>query len=413
MILTKRLSANLAFYNRALVFLFVTLFFVENVTKYKHAVFYLMILTVIYYLIKDTKNVLQALNNKLFYFTLFFSIVTYISIGVSLNPESSLKSINNNFLNYGVLSLSILFPIVLYKESKTSVATLLILSFSSALIVMLLVELGSYYVAYEKGIMPFSNYDFRSVSDSLVFYFPVLLSLWYFLPKPKFIYFYLLAFIFLFVLLGTLSRGAWVAVAVSAMLFLLFKRPWKLIIVTISLILIGLVALKLTMPDMTKKLFFKLEQTDSSYRYKNGTQGSAFELIMQKPIVGYGFGDKVYIEKYNSVVEQYPEWTFRQSIGPHNIWLSTWFSSGILGLLSFSLLFISICYYSYRETRMNNNYKQIYFSGITIFISIIGFYFIRGMFEQVNLKPLGILIGFLIALMNSNLDVKNKGIRYE
>ncbi len=42
---------------------------------------------------------------------------------------------------------------------------------------------------------------------------------------------------------------------------------------------------------------------------------------------------------------------------------------------------------------------EIYFAFIALLLSLIGFYLVRGMFEQVDLKPLGILLGFLIAMM--------------
>ncbi|MCW2257069.1 O-antigen ligase [Providencia alcalifaciens] len=398
-------------YNKILIFLFVSLFFVENVTRYKHILFYTMVITALGYLFLDTKNVIQRINKKIFILTVIFSIISYISIIYSIDQSISLKAINNAFLNYGVLSLAVIFPILLYKESKESISKLLIISFCSALVIILLVELIRYYIAYNKGTLPFTTYDFRSVSDALVFYFPLILVLWYVLPKSKIFYFYVLSVIFLFILLGTLSRGAWVAVAISAMIFFLFKRPWKLIAIGLILSIIGVVSLKVNDPLHTEKLFYKLEQTDSSYRYKNGTQGTALELIMMKPLTGYGFGDKVYAKKYNSEVDNHPEWTFRKSIGPHNIWLSIWFSAGILGLLSFCILFISICYCSYKEIKSSQGNKNIYFAGIILFISLLSFYLVRGMFEQVNLKPLGILIGFLIAMMNASL-VNNES-KYE
>ncbi|MEX6225425.1 hypothetical protein AB6F55_11655 [Providencia hangzhouensis] len=62
-------------------------------------------------------------------------------------------------------------------------------------------------------------------------------------------------------------------------------------------------------------------------------------------IIGYGFGDKIYHEKYNSVVT-HPEWKFKRSIGPHNIWLYIWFGAGISGLAIFSAVFLSMCYSS-------------------------------------------------------------------
>ncbi len=393
-------------YNRCLVFLFTILFFIENVTRYKHILFYLMIATVLFYVFLDTKRVLRRLNNKVFYAVLLLSAILYVTIGYSDIPKVSSKAINNNLLNYGILSLAILFPVLLYKESQERVSNLLINSFTASLAVILVVELFRYYIAYTKGVMPFTTYDFRHVSDALVFFFPIIPILWYLVPKPKLIYFFILSIVFLFVLLGTLARGGWVAVAAAAALFLFFKRPWKLITIVSCLVAVSLLTIKTTYPDATKKLFQKLEQIDSSHRYQNGTQGTAFELIMENPIIGYGFGDKIYHEKYDSVVKKHPEWTFKKSIGPHNIWLYTWFGAGIIGLTSFSWLFLSMCYSSFKGVKDSIPESKAYFSFVAILLSLISFYLVRGMFEQVDLKPLGLLAGFLIALMNYN---PNKG----
>lgn len=389
-------------YNRILIFLFITLFFVENVTRYKHILFYIMIATALFYIFSDTKKVISKLKNKEFYFVVLLSLAFYLSVTYSSLTKDSLKFVNNNLLNYGILSLAILFPIILYRENVKSISKLIITSYVSALVLLLAIELVRYIIAYQNGIMPFTTYNFRSVSDSLTFFFPIIPILWYMLPKSKLIYFYALCIVFLFVLLGTLSRGAWLAVAASGVLFLCFKRPWKLMAVSFGIVAIGLVSLKMINPDATNTLFFKLEQTDSSHRYTNGTQGTAFELIMENPLIGYGPGDKVFHEKYNSVVEQHPNWTYRSSIGPHNIWLLIWFGAGILGLVSFSLLVFSAGYTSCKSVFTNRENQMIYFAYLALFISLISFYLVRGMFEQVDLKPLGLILGLLIAMTNAD-----------
>lgn len=388
-------------YNRVLIFLFVTLFFVENVTRYKHILFYMMIATGLCYLCLDSKKIIEKLKHREIYLMLLFSVALYVSVSYSLDAEATLKFINNNLLNYGVLSLSLLFPIILYREKLKDISKLVLISYLAALVLLLLIEAVRYFIAYQHGILPFTTYDFRNISDALTFFFPILPILWYVLPKNKLVYFYILCIVFLFILLGTLSRGAWLAIAASAGIFLCFKRPWKLIVSVIGIALIGLISLKTIYPEMTAKLFYKLEQTDSSHRYTNGVQGSAFELIMDKPLIGYGAGDKIFHEKYNSVAKKHPSWTYKTSIGPHNIWLLVWFGAGIFGLVSFTLLTLSIGYTSYQGIRHSVGNPLIYFSFLALFLSLVSFYVVRGMFEQVDLKPLGLILGLLIAMINA------------
>ncbi|VDZ75956.1 O-antigen ligase [Salmonella bongori] len=85
-----------------------------------------------------------------------------------------------------------------------------------------------------------------------------------------------------------------------------------------------------------------MQQTDSSYRYTNGTQGTAWILIQENPVKGYGYSNDVYDSVYNKRVVDYPTWTFKESIGPHNTILYIWFSAGILGLASLAYLYGAI-----------------------------------------------------------------------
>lgn len=71
----ERNQNTLSKYNKALIFMFVVLFFVDNVTRYKHILFYLMIATCLVYLSLDTRRVLKRLNNKLLYLVVLFSLV--------------------------------------------------------------------------------------------------------------------------------------------------------------------------------------------------------------------------------------------------------------------------------------------------------------------------------------------------
>ncbi|MCG9526736.1 O-antigen ligase RfaL, partial [Providencia rettgeri] len=82
----ERNESILSKYNKTLVLIFVVLFFVENVTRYKHILFYLMIATSLVYLSLDTKKVLEKLNNKLLYLVGAFSVFLYISVAYSDIP---------------------------------------------------------------------------------------------------------------------------------------------------------------------------------------------------------------------------------------------------------------------------------------------------------------------------------------
>lgn len=249
--------------------------------------------------------------------------------------------------------------------------------------------------------MPFISYAHRHMSDSMVLLFPALLNIWLFRKNAIKLVFLVLSAIYLFFILGTLSRGAWLAVLIVGVLWAILNRQWKLIGVgAILLAIIG--ALVITQhnnkPD-PEHLLYKLQQTDSSYRYTNGTQGTAWILIQENPIKGYGYSNDVYDSVYNKRVVDYPTWTFKESISPHNTILYIWFSAGILGLASLAYLYGAII----RETA-SSTFRKVeispYNAHLLLFLSFVGFYIVRGNFEQVDIAQIGIITGFLLALRN-------------
>ncbi|MDA4246246.1 O-antigen ligase family protein, partial [Escherichia coli] len=90
-------------------------------------------------------------------------------------------------------------------------------------------------------------------------------------------------------------RGAWLAVFIVTLLWLILNRQWKLLMLTSIVISVAAVGVFTYKGDHAGKdrLIYKLQQTDSSSRYTNGTQGTAWTLIMENPLKGYGYGDDI------------------------------------------------------------------------------------------------------------------------
>ncbi|EHD4678929.1 O-antigen ligase RfaL [Salmonella enterica] len=385
-------------WNKALVFLFVATYFLDGITRYKHLIIILMVITAIYQVSRSPKSFPPLFKNSVFY-SVAVLILVY-SILISPDMKESFKEFENTVLE-GFLLYTLLIPVLLKDETKETVAKIVLFSFLTSLGLRCLAESILYIEDYNKGIMPFISYAHRHMSDSMVFLFPALLNIWLFRKNAIKLVFLVLSAIYLFFILGTLSRGAWLAVLIVGVLWAILNRQWKLIGVgAILLAIIG--ALVITQhnnqPD-SEHLLYKLQQTDSSYRYTNGTQGTAWILIQENPIKGYGYGNDVYDSVYNKRVVDYPTWTFKESIGPHNTILYIWFSAGILGLASLAYLYGAII----RETT-SSTFRKVeispYNAHLLLFLSFVGFYIVRGNFEQVDIAQIGIITGFLLALRN-------------
>ncbi|EKS4887500.1 O-antigen ligase RfaL, partial [Salmonella enterica] len=384
----------------ALVFLFVATYFLDGITRYKHLIIILMIITAIYQVSRSPKSFPPLFKNSVFYSVAVLSLILVYSILISPDMKGSFKEFENTVLE-GFLLYTLLIPVLLKDETKETVAKIVLFSFLTSLGLRCLAESILYIEDYNKGIMPFISYAHRHMSDSMVFLFPALLNIWLFRKNAIKLVFLVLSAIYLFFILGTLSRGAWLAVLIVGVLWAILNRQWKLIGVgAILLAIIG--ALVITQhnnkPD-PEHLLYKLQQTDSSYRYTNGTQGTAWILIQENPIKGYGYGNDVYDGVYNKRVVDYPTWTFKESIGPHNTILYIWFSAGILGLASLAYLYGAII----RETA-SSTFRKVeispYNAHLLLFLSFVGFYIVRGNFEQVDIAQIGIITGFLLALRN-------------
>ncbi|EAU4209126.1 O-antigen ligase RfaL [Salmonella enterica] len=387
-------------WNKALVFLFVATYFLDGITRYKHLIIILMVITAIYQVSRSPKSFPPLFKNSVFYSVAVLSLILVYSILISPDMKESFKEFENTVLE-GFLLYTLLIPVLLKDETKETVAKIVLFSFLTSLGLRCLAESILYIEDYNKGIMPFISYAHRHMSDSMVFLFPALLNIWLFRKNAIKLVFLVLSAIYLFFILGTLSRGAWLAVLIVGVLWAILNHQWKLIGVgAILLAIIG--ALVITQhnnkPD-PEHLLYKLQQTDSSYRYTNGTQGTAWILIQENPIKGYGYGNDVYDGVYNKRVVDYPTWTFKESIGPHNTILYIWFSAGILGLASLVYLYGAII----RETASSTLRKveiSPYNAHLLLFLSFVGFYIVRGNFEQVDIAQIGIITGFLLALRN-------------
>ncbi|EHI6275497.1 TPA: O-antigen ligase RfaL [Salmonella enterica subsp. enterica serovar Enteritidis] len=387
-------------WNKALVFLFVATYFLDGITRYKHLIIILMVITAIYQVSRSPKSFPPLFKNSVFYSVAVLSLILVYSILISPDMKGSFKEFENTVLE-GFLLYTLLIPVLLKDETKETVSKIVLFSFLTSLGLRCLAESILYIEDYNKGIMPFISYAHRHMSDSMVFLFPALLNIWLFRKNAIKLVFLVLSAIYLFFILGTLSRGAWLAVLIVGVLWAILNRQWKLIGVgAILLAIIG--ALVITQhnnkPD-PEHLLYKLQQTDSSYRYTNGTQGTAWILIQENPIKGYGYGNDVYDGVYNKRVIDYPTWTFKESIGPHNTILYIWFSAGILGLASLAYLYGAII----RETA-SSTFRKVeispYNAHLLLFLSFVGFYIVRGNFEQVDIAQIGIITGFLLALRN-------------
>lgn len=396
-------------WNLSIIGLYIILIYLPDITRYKNIVMGLIGATALWYLVRDFKTICKIFKNNLSFSLLFLLLTIGYSILISVEPSISIKEVNKPILN-GLLLFSITFPIILYKEKPTDIAKMVMIAFAIGLLVIMAKELVLYYLEYQQGIWPFtikSQLIHREISYALLFFFPIILALWALKKQNSVINWLLLAAVslsFIFIMLGTLARGAWIALAISTLLILVINRQWLLMIIstlTCALLFIGATNLPIN-PVVSKLLQYKLTQTNSGLRFDNGTQGSALELILEQPIKGYGYGNQLYHNVYNERIKEHKNWIFKKSIGPHNVFLAFWFAGGILGLIGILYFCSSIIAQGIQLIRKNQGIIRQ--AALVLLMSFLGVYVLRGLFENAYINQVGILVGLMLALRHALLN---------
>ncbi|HFK3172523.1 O-antigen ligase RfaL [Proteus mirabilis] len=405
-------------WNLSIIGLYIILIYLPDITRYKNIVMGLIGATALWYLVRDFRTIGQIFKNNLAYALFFLLLAISYSVVISVEPALSLKEMNKPILN-GLLLFAIAFPIVLYKETPIAIAKMVMVSFAMGLLVIMAKELVQYYLEYQKGIWPFtwqSQKFHRDISYSLLFFFPIIISSWALKKVYNTINWLLLIIIsslFLFIMLGTLARGAWVALIITTLLMLIINKQYRLIFISLIICVVLLFLAKLLPANdyFNRTLQFKLTQTNSGLRFDGGTQGSALDLILEQPIKGYGYGNQLYHNVYNQQVKQHKNWVFKKSIGPHNVFLAFWFAGGILGLIS--LLYFCASFIAQGIQLIRKNQGIIRQASLVLLMSFLGVYVLRGLFENAYINQVGILLGLMLALRYSLLNNPSETLTQE
>jgi len=179
------------------------------------------------------------------------------------------------------------------------------------------------------------------------------------------------------------STGALVSIFSAIFLILLFykKTRWIIIILTIfsSLLIFNLPKLQ----NIKTELILQ----DRSGQIRIGIWKETLEYLKDHPIKGSGLGSysqeiKTYHQKVNGeYIEIYHH--------PHNIFLTIWVNTGLIGLLSFIIILVYILHKNIKEKNIYNNF---------LLLSLL-MLLITGLVDSPYIKnDLAILFWFLIYL---------------
>ncbi len=127
----------------------------------------------------------------------------------------------------------------------------------------------------------------------------------------------------------------------------------------------------------------------------HGAWVPALELVLERPWLGYGFGESLFHAAYNAEVAHHPDWFFRRSLGPHNVFLALWFAGGI-GLVG-SVVGALVAYYACVGRALvgkRSAWRAILLAGGC---SVFAYLVIRGSFESIPFRVCGLAFGLALA----------------
>lgn len=240
---------------------------------------------------------------------------------------------------------------------------------------------------------------YRTYSDSLTFFAPFTLAMAG-LARTRIAWIWWGVFALqLLLLFFTGARGAWLGLGISLLIWTFVKFDKKMLGTIATIGIAAAILLTVIMPRNI--VMDRIHEGISTSGRTHGTWGPSYEMMLDKPILGYGWGKSVYHNEFNRRAPNEPTWSFKQSLGPHSNYLEVGFAAGLVGMLSLILLYAKAFARLLELSRRPATYHIGYFALATLG-AFIAQYLVRGFVESSRWQPLGLLLGIAVALLLSS-----------
>ncbi len=396
----------------------------------------LVLILIIYSIINYFTHTKSFLRLNFFYFFLFYIIITGISLFYTINFADGLFEwfkfifvflfifyFINTFNNFELLEKELTKSIIIF---SCIISVIGLFQFVKIVIHNEVTHQNLYLITSllaHKNI--FSEILFITVPFSIyaVFSFK---SFWRILAV-------ITLFFSIFFITILLSRAVWLSVVFGLLLTLIFitilffknkklifeiiktRKTKALILIFIASIIFGiLIYSKLD----TKKTFEK--QTNKIVNFNYGSTKDriqlwekTFNLLNNKYLLGYGIGSwKIEIIKMNNKnLKSEDNTTFYQR--PHNDFLWVLFETGILGLISYLLLFIMAFVFLFRISFKLTDKKSIIFYTMMFYVLSGFLIFSLFSFPKERIEHLLFISYFFIIIISKNQEINKKAFSSE
>ena len=171
-------------------------------------------------------------------------------------------------------------------------------------------------------------------------------------------------------LILTLSRGAFLALAMFAIFVILtlnpaIRRPAFAAVGVVALAAVAVLAVGSQTPVVVHRLSLKALEYTSVTRLE--IYWDTLRMVLPHPIFGLGLGG------YLLVYHGFPE------IYPHDIWLTFWVELGLLGLVAFAMIFVRLLRSGWRALPLARDFDRIVLWGAVGALVLWG---VHGLFDS-------------------------------
>ena len=242
----------------------------------------------------------------------------------------------------------------------------------------------------------------------LVGFFPFALGAYAFVPRWRWLAAVSAVSIVALAVL-TSFRGALLALGVMALLFLCFARLWRLLLLAAVLAVATVAYVAMYFPNRAEQVIAQLQKTDTS-----GRVGShwlpAWQLSLESPWLGHGYGHKVFGHAVHDGVAAHPEWlppgespvTWYPS-SAHNFTLEVLFSAGFPGGIVLLAFVAAMLFYLappvWRMRRYLQAHPMLALAAVVL-IAFIGNVLVLAQLEMPEWRTLAAQVGIALAFLS-------------
>ncbi|MCB1737333.1 MAG: O-antigen ligase family protein [Gammaproteobacteria bacterium] len=204
-------------------------------------------------------------------------------------------------------------------------------------------------------------------------------------------------------LILTGMRGGWLAFGVSSLFIAVaaYRVFGGKRMIAVSVLLAATIGAVMYMAPENFTIN-RIDRGFSTTHRVDGTWLPAVDMVAERPLAGFGFGERVFHHNFYERKPDHPEWSLRRSEGPHNTYLSLAFAAGVPTLLAYLALLTGVIYQITRGAAWalrdsDEATREHGALGVMIVAALIAAYGVHGMVETKTWAPFGVLMGMAFA----------------